>query len=211
MKITIVYDNTVWDPALTPDWGFACLIETAGWHMLFDTGARGDILLGNMGRLGIAASTIDAIFISHAHWDHTGGLSDFLHVHPVPVFIPASCPAPLKATEVIAVVNSMEICENVYSTGQLGGIEQSLVIREHDRSVVIAGCSHPGVGPIIDAAARFGKVSTLIGGLHGFSDFSLIDLLDAVCPAHCTRHIDAIKRQYPDKYTAAGAGRIVAV
>jgi 7,8-dihydropterin-6-yl-methyl-4-(beta-D-ribofuranosyl)aminobenzene 5'-phosphate synthase len=48
MRITIIYDNVVWEPALSPDWGFACLMETAGHNLLFDTGARGDILLGNM-------------------------------------------------------------------------------------------------------------------------------------------------------------------
>ena len=48
MKITIFYDNVVWEPAITPDWGFACLVETDGQILLFDTGARGDILLGNM-------------------------------------------------------------------------------------------------------------------------------------------------------------------
>jgi 7,8-dihydropterin-6-yl-methyl-4-(beta-D-ribofuranosyl)aminobenzene 5'-phosphate synthase len=48
MKITIVYDNVVWEPALTSDWGFACLVEAAGQTLLFDSGARGDILLGNM-------------------------------------------------------------------------------------------------------------------------------------------------------------------
>jgi metal-dependent hydrolase (beta-lactamase superfamily II) len=30
MQITIVYDNVAWEPTLTPDWGFACLVETAG-------------------------------------------------------------------------------------------------------------------------------------------------------------------------------------
>jgi hypothetical protein len=50
VKITIVYDNVVWEPALTPDWGFACVVETDARALLFDTGARGDILLGNMER-----------------------------------------------------------------------------------------------------------------------------------------------------------------
>jgi metal-dependent hydrolase (beta-lactamase superfamily II) len=81
-------------------------VETAGQTLLFDTGARGDILLGNMERLGI-----DAVLISHGHWDHIGGLADFLRLHP----------------------------------------------------------------------------------------------------AHCTQHIEDIKRRYPGKYLAAGAGQVVAV
>jgi 7,8-dihydropterin-6-yl-methyl-4-(beta-D-ribofuranosyl)aminobenzene 5'-phosphate synthase len=211
MKITIVYDNVVWEPALTPDWGFACLVETAGQTLLFDTGARGDILLGNMERLGIDPLTINTVFISHSHWDHIGGLADFLRIHPATVFIPTACPTPVSAAEVVTIKNPTEIFENVYSTGQLGDIEQSLVIRRHDSTVVIAGCSHPGVGRIIAAASRFGEVDILIGGLHGFDDYPLIERLDAICPAHCTRHIDEINRRYPDKYLPAGAGRVMDV
>ena len=211
MKITLIYDNVVWDPTLRADWGFACLVETAGRTLLFDTGAKGDILLGNMERLGIDPVAIDAVFISHGHWDHIGGLADFIRLHPVPVFLPAHCPTPVSTATVITVKDPTEIYENIFSTGQLGGLEQSLVISQNDRTVVVAGCSHPGVGRILAASSRFGQVSTLIGGLHGFNAFSLIDRLDAICPAHCTQHIEDIKRRYPGKYLAAGAGRVVAV
>ena len=211
MKITIIYDNVVWEPTLTPDWGFACLVETAGQTLLFDTGAKGEILLGNMERIGIDPLAIDAVFISHNHWDHIGGLADFLNIQPVTVFIPAAGPSPVSAGEVVTVKNPTEIFENVYSTGQLGALEQSLVLRRNDRTVVVAGCSHPGVGNIIAAASRFGEVSTLIGGLHGFNEFSLIDRLDTICPAHCTRYVDETKRRYPDKYLAGGAGRMVEI
>jgi 7,8-dihydropterin-6-yl-methyl-4-(beta-D-ribofuranosyl)aminobenzene 5'-phosphate synthase len=211
MEITIIYDNVVWKSPLTPDWGFACLVETTGQTLLFDTGAKGDILLGNMELIGIDPFAIDAVFISHGHWDHIGGLADFLRIHPVPVFLPANCSTPGSAAEVVTVKDPTEIFENIYSTGQLGGLEQSLVLRRNDRTVVVAGCSHPGVGNIITAASRFGGVSTLVGGLHGFNEFSLIDRLETICPAHCTRYIDEIKRRYPDKYLAAGAGRMVEI
>ena len=67
MKITIVYDNVVSRPDLAADWGFACLVETEGHTLLFDTGAKGTILLGNMEKLNIDPSIIDAVFISHNH------------------------------------------------------------------------------------------------------------------------------------------------
>ena len=51
-----------------------------------------------------------------------------------------------------------------YSTGALDDFEQSLVVRQDDRMVVVVGCSHPGVGRILKAASRFGHVDTLIGG-----------------------------------------------
>jgi 7,8-dihydropterin-6-yl-methyl-4-(beta-D-ribofuranosyl)aminobenzene 5'-phosphate synthase len=209
MKITIIYDNTAWNPGLTPDWGFACLVETTNHTLLFDTGAKGMILLGNMEKLGILPATVDMVVLSHNHWDHTGGLHDFLSIQPATVVVPAACPVPANATDVVAVKHPTQLGDNLYSTGQLDDFEQSLVIRQDNRTVVVVGCSHPGVGQILKAASRFGKVDTLIGGLHGFNDFLLIEALDAVCPVHCTQHIGEIKRRFPDKYLAGGAGRVL--
>jgi len=209
MKITIVYDNVVWDPILKADWGFACLVETGDRNLLFDTGANGSILLSNMKKLGIDPTSIDAVFISHSHWDHIGGLDDLLKRQPLTVFLPADCPAPAHAARIVPVGSPMEIFDSCYSTGSLDGIEQSLVLRQKNRTIVVAGCSHPGVGKILSAAARFGSVTALIGGLHGFDEFSLIERLDAVCPAHCTRHIHTIAQRYPRQYMAAGAGRVL--
>ena len=211
MKITIVYDNVVSNPDLAADWGFACLVETERHTLLFDTGAKGAILLDNMEKLNIDPAAIDAVFISHSHWDHTGGLDDLLRIHATTVFLPVACPPPENAAHVVSIDHPVELFENGYSTGQLAGIEQSLVIRQQDRAVVVAGCSHPGVGAILEAASRFGTVTTLIGGLHGFNEFSLLDPLETVCPAHCTQHIDEIKQRYPEKTLAAGAGRVLEV
>ena len=53
MKVTIIYDNTVWDEKLIPDWGFSCLVEAHGKTILFDTGAKENILIENMNKLDI--------------------------------------------------------------------------------------------------------------------------------------------------------------
>ena len=42
--------------------------------VLFDVGPYGDVWVGNAARLGIDLATIDAVFLSHWHWDHSGGL-----------------------------------------------------------------------------------------------------------------------------------------
>ena len=209
MKITIIYDNIAWDTKLEADWGFSCLVEALGKTILFDTGAKGNILLGNMDKLGIDPGKIDEIFISHSHWDHVGGLSDFLGKNPVKVYIPASCPNPGFTGQWVKVKGALQIQQNIFSTGELGGIEQSLVVKQNNHTVVIAGCSHPGVGEILKAASRHGKVNALIGGLHGFDGFDLIDHMEKVCPVHCTQYIQKIKALYPEKYIEGGAGKVI--
>jgi len=211
MKITIIYDNTAWDNNLTCDWGFSCLVEAHGKIILFDTGAKGNILFDNMRKLDIDPHKIDEVFISHGHWDHTGGLLDFLKKNQIKVYIPASCTGTGNAVNIVRVDDKLKICENIYSTGELKNIEHSLVIKEGKDVAVIAGCSHLGVREILQAASDFGKVNTLIGGLHGFNGFELINDLENICPTHCTRYIQKIETLYPGKYIKGGAGKVIEI
>ena len=211
MKITLIYDNEVWKEGFRADWGFSCLIEVYGKKILFDTGANGSILLDNMKKLNIEPTMVDDIFISHAHWDHTGGLPDFLKINPVKVYIPSSCQKPYGAKEVIKIKEPLKIDENIFSTGELMGIEQSLVVKTEKGLVVIVGCSHPGVKNILKAASQFGKTHALIGGLHGFSDFDLLRDLEFICPTHCTQFKSEIKSLYPEKYVRGGVGKVIEI
>lgn len=209
MKITIIYDNTAWDSRLIADWGFSCLVEAHGKKILFDTGAKGDILLNNMKTLDINPLQIDSIFISHNHWDHTGGLPDIFKKVQLPVYAPASCSGANGTGNVIKINQILKIYENIYSTGDLNHIEQSLAVQMGQNVVVVSGCAHPGVKEILQAASAFGHVAALIGGLHGFNDFDLIDGMQWICPTHCTRHIQEIAAIYPDKYIPGGAGKMI--
>ncbi|MFP3974991.1 MAG: MBL fold metallo-hydrolase [Dehalococcoidia bacterium] len=211
MKISLIYDNEVWVKGLESDWGFACLVEADNApRILFDTGADGSILLKNMEKLDIDPSTIPEVFISHAHFDHTGGLSDFLKENKdARVYVPSSCGRPRDAADVVSIRTPAQIHENIFSTGELKGIEQSMVVRSGEGIVVIAGCSHPGVGTILEAASSFGKVYGLVGGLHGFRDFDLLSDLKYVGACHCTQYKSEISRLYPEKWVECGAGRVL--
>lgn len=211
MKVTITFDNEVWKEGLRSAWGFSCLVEAYGKRILFDTGSNGSILLENMKKLDIEPTTIDTIFISHSHGDHTGGLSDLLNIHPIKVYIPYSCTKKYSRGEIIKVKDALKIHENIFSTGELKGIEQSLVVKIETGLVVIVGCSHPGVKTILETTYQFGKVVALIGGLHGFHDFDLIKNLNSICPIHCTRYKSKIKALYPTKYIIGGAGKIIEI
>jgi 7,8-dihydropterin-6-yl-methyl-4-(beta-D-ribofuranosyl)aminobenzene 5'-phosphate synthase len=211
MKVTIIYDNEVHAPGLRSGWGFSCLIEKEGTPtILFDTGAHGSILFHNMEKLDLDPLSIDMVVISHAHWDHTGGLSHLLTRNNEPkVYIPESCPEPKGAKEVIVVKEPLEICSGIFSTGELKGIEQSLAVRTGKGLTVIAGCSHPGAENILKSASQFGSAYALVGGLHGFSQFDAIKDLSLICPCHCTQYKPEIKSLYPEKYVGGGAGRII--
>jgi 7,8-dihydropterin-6-yl-methyl-4-(beta-D-ribofuranosyl)aminobenzene 5'-phosphate synthase len=63
--------------------GLAFLIETEAGRVLFDTGQSGTVLLHNLAALAVEPTSIDALAISHAHHDHTGGLPALLqHTRP---------------------------------------------------------------------------------------------------------------------------------
>jgi len=42
--------------------------------VLFDVGPYGDVWVDNARRLGVDISAIETVFLSHWHWDHSGGL-----------------------------------------------------------------------------------------------------------------------------------------
>lgn len=207
MNITILYDNEVLVDGTQSDWGFACLVRHRDVTLLFDTGASGAILLANMKLLGIDPASIDEVFVSHMHFDHAGGLSSFLDINNrVRVFAPSPMRGIRSAREVIYIDKPRKLRDHFYTTGLLNDIEQSLAVRTDEGMVVIVGCAHPGVGAILEAVRPLGKPHALIGGLHGFAEFDLLEQLQLVCPTHCTQHLAEIRSRYPDKFIEGGVG-----
>jgi len=211
MQITILYDNDAYKEGLQADWGFSCLVEIENTPtILFDTGTNGSILLSNMEKLNIDPASVDEIFISHAHFDHVGGLSAFLNVNSdVTVYVPPSLRGIRGVKEVVSVSEPLKIHENVFSTGELDNIEQSMAVKIDKGIVVIVGCSHPRMAHILKAASQFGDLYAIIGGLHGFNEYDLFKDLQLICPTHCTQHKAEIKALYPKKYTDGGVGKII--
>lgn len=212
MKITIVYDNETDQKGLTADWGFACVIQYDGRTVLFDTGAKGDVLMQNMKVMHVDPVDIDEVFISHAHWDHTGGLTAFLRAnHDVTVYVPKSMQDVRGVDNVVTIDTAQKLHNGFYSTGELKDTEQSLLIKTDTGLVVIVGCSHPGVTTILNAAERYGKPFALIGGLHGFNDFDALGDLSLICPTHCTQYKTEIETQYPEQVISGGAGVVIEI
>lgn len=68
--------------AFTGQWGYSLLARsnagTSERRVLIDFGYTPEALLGNMALLGILPETIDALVLSHGHYDHFGGLDGLL-------------------------------------------------------------------------------------------------------------------------------------
>ena len=187
-------------------------MEVGNNKILFDAGSDGEILLENMAMMDIDPGEIDTVFISHHHFDHTGGLSTFLAKNNnVTLYVPESLRGVRNAAEIIHVSKARSIGEKIHSTGELTGIEQSLVVETKKGVVLIVGCSHPGLGKIMKAAKTYGSIWAIVGGFHGFRDFDLLEDVQKICPTHCTQRIEQLHSLYPEKYIAGGVGTIIEV
>jgi 7,8-dihydropterin-6-yl-methyl-4-(beta-D-ribofuranosyl)aminobenzene 5'-phosphate synthase len=78
-KITCVVDNKVQPSSfLRGEHGMSFWIQMDDNHVLFDTGMSGTVLLHNLKLLELNVQEIGGVILSHAHHDHTGGLSNLL-------------------------------------------------------------------------------------------------------------------------------------
>jgi 7,8-dihydropterin-6-yl-methyl-4-(beta-D-ribofuranosyl)aminobenzene 5'-phosphate synthase len=77
LTITQLVENTADARGLLGEHGVAWFIEADEHCLLFDTG-QGQTLRHNAGRLAVSLERVEAIALSHGHYDHTGGLMDAL-------------------------------------------------------------------------------------------------------------------------------------
>ncbi|HBK54556.1 MBL fold metallo-hydrolase [Syntrophomonas wolfei] len=75
--VSILVENTTPSPSLIGEYGFSALLEVDERKILFDTGSN-DALFKNAENLGINLEEVEALVISHGHFDHTGAVIPFL-------------------------------------------------------------------------------------------------------------------------------------
>ena len=234
VTMTILYDNYVFQEGTTADWGFACFVEGYEKTILFDTGYHGDILLANVDSLHVELESLDVVVLSHNHADHTGGLGSVLgrnsdvsvyvgtsYITSFSAFISAFGGTPIPVDEPI------EICEHVYTTGEIEGpvYEQSLILDTDEGLVVITGCSHPGIVTILHRAKEIldKDIYLVFGGFHlgSHSDAEVNEIIQEFMelgvercgPSHCTgdRAIALFADAYGDNYIPMGVGRSIEI
>ena len=87
MKITTLLENTTLSPELRPEHGLSLFVETDRTRFLFDAGQSG-AFADNAAKRGVDLKTADFAVLSHGHYDHGGGLADFLTVNQTaPVYV----------------------------------------------------------------------------------------------------------------------------
>lgn len=236
VTITVLYDNRSGAEGLDSAWGFACLIEGLQDTILFDTGGDSPTLMRNMSKLGIAPETVDAVVLSHAHDDHTGGLAGFLEVRgPVTVYLLGSFPdaiadaARARGAEVIEVAEAIEVCPGATVSGDVGdpsGIsEQCLLLSGEAGVAVVTGCAHPGIVSMATRAKEMTEQDVLVvlGGFHllrkgdeavdGIASDLLALGVRYVVPCHCTgdRAIERFAVTFGDGFTRCTVGTVIDV
>ena len=232
LKITILYDNYVFNQDTKSDWGFSCLIESSDKTILFDTGTKGELLLNNIDALNIDLAKVDLLVLSHIHSDHTGGIPSVISrnsdlIAYVPVSFPKDFGEKNRIRELKRVDEAVEICKGVYSTGEMGDFikEQSLIINTKKGLVIITGCAHQGILSILSKTKEIfnKKIYLVIGGFHLLqkSDTEMKDIIIEFkrlgvkkCGAtHCTgeKQIQMFKEAFGENYVEMGTGRILKI
>jgi len=103
--------------------------------------------------------------------------------------------------------------------------ELSLALRTPQGTVLVVGCSHPGIDRIVEAAAAMdGHVHAIFGGFHlpTASDEQISRIagvlretfrVDRLAPGHCTGEpaFAALRRMWRDQYLYAGVGSMIEI
>ena len=239
VRLTYLYDNTSAADGVKPDWGFACLVEGHGKTVLFDTGTNEEIFRHNVSALKVDLSRVQALVLSHDHRDHTGGLAVLGSRPGLPVFcargfgeqtVKSLADAGFQATPVTRsaeIFPGYRVSDAMPLEGEPGGrvIEEALLVDTRDGLVVIVGCAHPGIVPMI---RRIRETSTrpvvmVLGGFHLLETpadevRSVIAGLKSMGvayagPTHCTGEeaIRLFSEAYGDHFIRGGAGTIVEI
>jgi 7,8-dihydropterin-6-yl-methyl-4-(beta-D-ribofuranosyl)aminobenzene 5'-phosphate synthase len=236
ITLTVLDDNYRYAQGTVIDWGFSCLIEGTEKTILFDTGGTASIVFANASKIGAHLRAVDQVVISHDHDDHLAALAPILRTNKqATVWLPYSASAATKGIVqrsgaiLRQAKDETEVCQNVYLTGELVGSaanEQALVLETSEGLVVIVGCSHPGIVPMLQRAKqqRNREILWVIGGFHLIDNqlndlpqstiLSVIDQIKSLgvrkCSAtHCTGGlaIRLFKEAFGDDYEPVGTGK----
>ncbi|MGN1203093.1 MAG: MBL fold metallo-hydrolase [Eubacterium sp.] len=97
--------------------GNSILISSKGHSILVDIGVSAKRCENALLDIGVQPESIDAVFITHEHGDHSSGVRVFASKNKIPVFAPAECLESMMSTGLLSEKNDahtidyhMELC-----------------------------------------------------------------------------------------------------
>lgn len=229
IKLVTIYDNIEFHEQFKTDWGFGCIIDHPRGKILFDTGAKSEILEANLKMASILPESIDTIIISHKHSDHHGGALWLAQQNSnVKIYIPKTWNKTLEKQLSEWTPNIHPINSNFLITKGLHLImtknfwikELSLAIETSQGLLLVSGCSHTGIDHIVlKTIEETGlDILALFGGFHLFrsSNKKISNIINnlkqmhvkTIAPCHCTgEHATRIvETEFGKNFLLNGAG-----
>lgn len=234
MKVKILFDKESLDKNLHTGWGVSFLIND---KVLFDTGEKGEWLIHNMKLLDVEIDKIEAVVISHDHWDHKDGLWALLKERPgLKVYACSHFSKVFKEKvksfkgKLVEIDKFSNIIKNIYTTGQIldrhafrSIAEQAVAIKSAKGIIILTGCAHPGIIKIIQKVKQNlpGKIHLVLGGFHLMNapDEVVKDIvanlkrlrIEKAGPTHCTgeRATQLFKEEYGKDFLSIKVGQII--
>jgi 7,8-dihydropterin-6-yl-methyl-4-(beta-D-ribofuranosyl)aminobenzene 5'-phosphate synthase len=195
-KLTIVAEDTAGLRGTLGEHGLSVLVESDGRVVLFDTG-QGLALRHNAEALELALWHVEAVAISHGHYDHTGGLTDVLELAPnASIFLHPDALGPKYAASDDGVAREIgvpawpetgmkrasiskearEVCPGVWTTGEIGRVTD--FEDTGGRFYRDAACTIPD--PLWDDQALFFKTSKGLVVVLGCAHAGVINTLEHI-------------------------------
>lgn len=262
LRAKIIVNNWTFKGGYLAEHGLSILVIKDDKKILFDCGQT-NAIVKNIEKMGVGFD-FDAIVLSHAHYDHIGGLKFLIERTDCNIWVHhgffekkfAKREGEYKFIgenfEVLDMARFKVVNEDVYE--MFDGIfvvnvtsgkesdefyilkdgrfqsdlfleEQSLVVKEDNKLILIVGCSHNGIENIIEKVEKCFSQSifAVIGGFHS-KDFQQDDLqrlcqffknkrIYKLVPLHCsgTEALIYFGNNLPNKLKVCGVGDVIEI
>ncbi len=213
------------------DRGYAVYVNYEGKKFLMDTGIGTATLAKNLKAAGVSLDSLDFVFLSHRHPDHTGGLAYVRSERSsLRIYIPPGGGF-AEPEGLIELKDHLRVSPNVFlihthnDSGSRGVTDElSLLIKTKKGPYVFNACSHTGFATILEEAKRVTGQNIFFhsGGTHlqyasEKKITATVEKLKAlnvtqVSPSHCSgadRVQKAFKVVYGTNYIASRLGEKV--